>query len=232
MARPPRITPPGVTVHVIQRGNNRQAMFRCDKDRGLFSAWLARYSRCFSVSIHACVYMPNHVHFLVTPHQVDGLPRMMQSLGRQYVRYFNKAYQRTGTLFEGRYRSCLVDSDAYLLACYRYIEMNPVRAGMAEHPRDYPWSSYGCNAGGRPSALIEPHSTYLGLAGSDERRRSAYRSLFEQPLAGETVEEIRGATNRGLPLGSEVFKQKLESSFGCKVRYCKQGRPKRTLSEK
>lgn len=227
MARQPRVTLPGVAQHVIQRGNNRQLIFHDDEDRGLFSAWLSQYARQREVLIHAWVYMTNHIHLLVTPQSEVGLPEMMQALGRQYVRYFNKRHRRTGTLYEGRYKSCVVDSDQYLLTCYRYIEMNPVRAGMVQHPGKYRWSSYLSNAQGDACGFLEPHISYLGLGNTADSRQRAYRKLFEQPLNESQVSDIRNATNRGHAFGGEIFKGNIESSTGTRLRPGQPGRPKR-----
>ena len=141
MAQLPRVSPEGIPQHVIQRGNNRQVCFASDDDFRAYASWLKDYAKKYQVAIHAWVFMTNHVHLLCTPHQVQGVSLMMQSLGRQYVRYFNASYKRTGTLWEGRYKSCLVQEDGYLLHLYRYIELNPVRADMVDDPANYPWSA-------------------------------------------------------------------------------------------
>ena len=146
MARLPRFCPSGVAQHIIQRGNNRQVCFASNEDLAAYAYWLKLYSNEFDVDVHAWVFMTNHVHLLVTPSTDDGVSKFMQSLGRHYVRYFNKVYKRSGTLWEGRFKSCLVQSEEYLLQCYRYIELNPVRANMVNDPADYIWSSYQCNA--------------------------------------------------------------------------------------
>ncbi len=141
MVRLARLCPPGFPQHIIQRGNNRQPCFGSDKDIGAYANWLAMSADRYGVHIHAWVFMTNHVHLLATPFQEFSVSRMMQFVGRHYVRYYNRAHQRTGTLWEGRFKSCLVQQDVYLLNCYRYIEMNPVRSRMVEHPMDYRWSS-------------------------------------------------------------------------------------------
>ena len=140
MPRLPRLSPVGIPQHLIQRGNNRQVCFSTEEDMAVYAHWLYDYAMKYIVHIHAWVFMTNHVHLLVTPWQANGVSRMMQSLGRYYVRYYNQTYRRSGTLWEGRYKSCLVESTDYLLQCYRYIELNPVRAGMVEDPSDYFWS--------------------------------------------------------------------------------------------
>ena len=164
MARLPRLNLPGIPQHVIQRGNNQQVSFFKDKDYAVYLDKLKLYSKKYSVAVHSYVLMTNHVHLLMTPETEQGVSQMMQSLGRYYVRYINQTYERTGTLWEGRYKSTLVDSDNYFLTVSRYIELNPVRAGMVAHPAEYPWSSYQCNALGKPIELITPHFLYQGPA--------------------------------------------------------------------
>lgn len=151
MARLPRICLPDIPQHVIQRGNNRQACFGSDEDYAAYAHWLEEYARKFRVAIHAWVFMTNHVHLLLTPETDEGVSRLMQTLGRKYVRYFNYTYKRSGTLWEGRFKSCVVEAENYLLLCQRYIELNPVRAGMVEAPGDYIWSSYRANGLGQPA---------------------------------------------------------------------------------
>ena len=163
MARLPRISPIGVPVHLIQRGNNRQTCFGAVEDFTAYIGWLKAYSKKYAVDIHAWVLMTNHVHLLCTPQQDGAVSLMMQSPGRRYVQYFNNQYQRSGTLWEGRYKSCLVQAGKYLIEVYRYIELNPVRAKMVEDPGEYVWSSYQINALGKESDLCTPHSEYLRL---------------------------------------------------------------------
>jgi len=174
MPRKPRMYLAGVPCHVVQRGNNRDACFFTDDDYRFYLDVLADACRRYRVDVHAYVLMTNHVHLLLTPRAVDGVSRVMQSLGRRYVQYVNRTYRRCGTLWESRYKASLVDADRYLMALYRYIELNPVAAGMQSHPGDYPWSSFRCNAWGRLNHLICPHSLFLGLLskiyGSSEAR--------------------------------------------------------------
>ncbi len=172
MARLPRLNPPGVAQHIVQRGNNRQICFSCEEDFSNYLTWLAEYPEKFGMDIHAYVLMTNHAHILTTPQNEDSISKTMQSLGRQYVRYFNHSYRRSGTLWEGRYKSCLVQTERYLLECYRYIELNPVRAGMMDDPADYRWSSYRDNGLGQSGFRLTPHDEYLRLADqgrNDER---------------------------------------------------------------
>ena len=157
MARLPRLYAPGCAQHIIQRGNNRCACFFNDIDYAVYLDKLKEYSEKYAVDIHTFVLMTNHVHILLTPHDKEGVPNMMQSLGRYYVRYINTVYQRTGSLWEGRYKSTIVDNDRYLLTLYRYIELNPVRAAMVEHSGDYPWSGFHSNGLGKNIDLITPH---------------------------------------------------------------------------
>jgi len=225
MARQPRFTPPGYAQHVVHRGNNRHHIFHVDADRSLYLRWLASYAERHEVAIHAWVLMSNHVHLLVTPSRDDSLALLMQSIGRKYVCYFNRRYARTGTLFEGRYRSSLVTGNSYLLACYRYIEMNPVRARMVKRPQDYPWSSHGSNAYGRSLPWLRPHPTYLELGSTCDRRCRAYRALFATRTSPRANQQIRDALNKGLAVGDEASKQALESEFGCRLTAGRQGRP-------
>mgnify|MGYP000439288526 CR=1 FL=1 len=226
MARLARICPSGIAQHIIQRGNNRQPCFASEHDFCNYAHWLKEYAAQFSVDIHAWVFMSNHVHLLATPHQADAISLMMQAIGRRYVRFFNKQYQRTGTLWEGRFKSCLIQSDRYLLQCYRYIELNPVRAAMVADPADYVWSSYQCNALGKTSDLCTPHPEYLALAKDDKQRLAVYRSLFQQRINKSLIEDISAATNKGLALGNQKFKQEIEALCNRRVTAKKAGRPK------
>ncbi len=179
MPRKPRFYIAGMPVHVVQRGNNRQPIFFDESDYRIYLKWLNEAAIKYECAIHAYVLMTNHVHILVTPKETDGISRMMQYVGRYYVPYINHTYQRSGTLWEGRYKSSLIDEVAYLLACSRYIEMNPVRADMVQHPREYAWSSYGYNAEGKPDVLVQSHSLYMTLGDTDTVRRHAYQALFQ-----------------------------------------------------
>ncbi len=188
-----------MTVHVIQRGNNKGRIFETAKDSGQFLAWLAEAAETYGLSVHAYVLMSNHFHLLATLESKDSLARAMQSLGIRYTRYFNAVNERSGTLYEGRYRACVIGRDDYFLGCSRYIEMNPVRAGMAASPEVYRWSSYKANAAGREDALVTPHDTYLRLGADDETRRAGYRALFDAPSQAFD-DMLRAATNRGIGL--------------------------------
>ena len=225
MARLPRLCPSGIPQHIIQRGNNRQVCFADTSDMMAYLHWLRDYTQIFKVDVHAWVLMTNHVHLLVTPSTDDGVSKFMQALGRHYVRYFNHRYKRSGTLWEGRFKSCIVQSEEYLLYCYRYIELNPVRALMVDGPGEYPWSSYQCNALGKQSTLCCPHVEYLRLGNHDVERQQAYRNLFKAHLESDLLSNIRDSINSNLALGSEKFKDEIESLHRRRVRVGKSGRP-------
>jgi len=223
MARLPRICLPGIPQHVVQRGNNRQACFGSEEDFVAYAHWLEEAANKYQVAIHAWVFMTNHVHLLMTPTTEDGISKMMQALGRQYVRYFNFTYKRSGTLWEGRYKSCVVDAENYLLMCQRYIELNPVRANMVEHPADYKWSSYVSNGSGKKTALWTPHPVYISLGNTIEERTRCYRETFKGHLDNQILGQIRNLTNQGMALGSERFKQEIERLSGRRVFTYKRG---------
>jgi putative transposase len=225
MARLQRISPLGIPQHIIQRGNNRQVCFASEQDMTVYAAWLLEYSRIYSVAIHAWVFMTNHVHLLATPHLSDGISHMMQALGRRYVRYFNREYQRTGTLWEGRFKSSLVQTETYLLQCQRYIELNPVRAHMVSDPGEYVWSSYQYHGLGKQIALCTPHEEYVRLGNDAPARQSAYRDLFKAHVDDVLLSDIRSAVNKGLALGGERFKIDIEKLCRRRVREAKMGRP-------
>lgn len=217
MARLPRFNIPDQPQHIIQRGNNREPIFCQGDDYRFYLEKLEDGCKRYSCDLHAYVLMTNHVHLLLTPQTTEGVGKMMQMLGRYYVQYFNYCYQRTGTLWEGRYKATLIDSEQYLMSCMRYIELNPVRATMVEHPRDYSWSSYPHNALGKINSLITEHSLYLQLAGYDEERQSAYRTLFKSRLSDAILNEIRSATNKAWVLGNDRFKEQIEVQLGRQV---------------
>lgn len=218
MARLPRFVIPGHPQHVIQRGNNREAIFCQDDDYSFYLEKLAAACRKFECDLHAYVLMTNHTHLLITPHTHNGISKVMQSLGRYYVQYFNYSYQRTGTLWEGRYKATLLDSEQYLLTCMRYIELNPVRAGMVSHPKDYRWSSYRSNALGEENAILSPHSVYERLGESRVERQKAYRALFKRHLGEQTLQALREATNKAWVLGNNRFQAKIAALTDRQVR--------------
>jgi putative transposase len=180
----------------------------------------------FGCAIHAYVLMTNHVHLLVTPRTIDSVSQTMKHLGQRYVQYFNRKYERSGTLWEGRFKSCLIQSSVYLLFCYRYIELNPVRAEMVIRPQDYRWSSFGTNALGKASSLITPHEEYLNLGNNESERRESYRSLFGQELSRENLVGVRRATNGNFVLGNSAFARDMQKELGQRVIPNKAGRPK------
>ena len=209
MPRRPRYCPAGVPVHVIQRGNNRATLFTSDADMAAYAHWLADGALRFQVEVHGWVFMTNHVHLLMTPGVNHAVSRLMQSLGRRYVGHFNYSYARSGTLFEGRFRSCLVQEDRYFLTCLRYIELNPVRAGMVRDPGEYRWSSYRAHAFGAPVRLWTAHDLYLALAPNPAERQKAWRNRMGEAIDTETIARIRHCTNTGLVLGTEKFRDQV-----------------------
>ena len=226
MARLPRISPVGIPIHLIQRGHNRQACFTSLKDHAAYVAWLEEYVQKYDVELHAWVLMTNHVHLLCTPRHKGGVSRMMQSLGRRYVHYFNNEHSRTGTLWEGRFKSCLIQEEHYLLEVYRYIELNPVRAGVVYDPGDYRWSSYHSNGLGKESGLCTPHQEYLALGSDPLERQNNYCKFLSDRVSGNFLNDIRINTHKGMAVGEERFKQKLEALTGRRMTSKKRGRPK------
>jgi putative transposase len=188
-----------------------------------YANWLYEGAEKFGVDVHAWVFMTNHVHLLLTPHKPDSISRCMQYLGRYYVRYFNYRHGRSGTLFEGRFKSSIVQSRRYLLACQRYIELNPVRAGMVSDPADYTWSSYRAHAFGRAAKMWQPHPEYLALGHTAPSRGSAYRRFFAQQLPVKLITDIRDALNTGLVLGNDRFRQEVEELTGQRQHRLKRG---------
>jgi putative transposase len=210
MSRLPRLFVPDIPAHVTVRGNNHQDIFRCDGDRLLFRSSLRAACVRHGVRLHAYVLMTNHVHLLATGRDPWSIAKAIQGIGRQYVWYFNARYARSGTLWEGRYRATLVDADRYLLACHRYIDMNPVRAGLVAHPAEYPWSSYRHYALAIDDELVTPHPTVIELAQTREHRAMAYQRMFTTALDGEVLHRIRHCSNNGWALGSDDFCRRLE----------------------
>ena len=211
--------------HVIQRGNNREPCFYTALDYQYYLETLGEVLRCHRCQLHGYVLMTNHVHLLTTPIEPYGISRMMQATGRKYVQYINRKYRRSGTLWEGRFKASLVDCDAWLLTCMRYIEMNPVRAGMVSHPGEYRWSSYAANARGMANTMLDPHALYLALGKDPGERQYAYRELFRRNLDGSQIHEIREMLNQELVLGREDFKDRIAQMTRRQVRRGKDGRP-------
>lgn len=226
MPRRPRITLPGVPLHLIQRGNNRQACFFADEDYRIYLDWLSKYARVSGCAIHAYTLMSNHVHLLLTPQNATGVGELMKRLGQHYVQYVNRTYRRSGTLWEGRFRSCLTQEEDYILGCYRYIELNPVRANMVGHPAEYPWSSYRANAQGESSKLLTPHSLYTSLGRNEVSRKASYRELFRYHLDPGLIDEIRTATNGNYAAGSSQFQMQVSAALGRRVIPGRSGRPR------
>jgi putative transposase len=225
MARQPRLTVPNYPHHIIQRGNNRQAIFT---DSGDYKAWLDLLQQAavqHKVAVHSYVLMTNHVHILATPEDDVGLPLMVQQVGRSYVRFFNKRQSRSGTLFEGRYKSTLIQTERYLLACMAYIDLNPVRAGMVAQPQDYPWSSYGHYAGLRADTLITPHSHFWNLGNTPFAREAAYVDLVRAGVSGADERALTNTALRSWALGDEDFLLDLEKTTQRRVRPGAKGRP-------
>ena len=213
MARRERQRVTGLPVHIIQRGNNRQACFYAEADYQFFLHHLSELAKRFKCELHAYVLMTNHVHLLLTPYLVRGPSLLMKLLGQRYVQYINKTYRRSGTLWDGRFRSCLVQDSRYVLACYRYIERNPVRANMVNHPIEYPWSSYATNATGKSLPWLTPHGEYLGLASDGDKRQAAYRGLFESELDQQLLRAIRVSTHGGYAIGSSRFREEIKCAL-------------------
>lgn len=226
MARLPRFFVSGQPLHIIQRGNNHARIFRHRTDYRLFLEYLRKASRLHGVLVHAYVLMTNHVHLLATPVNEDSVPKALQSVGRRYVQRFNWTYGRSGTLWEGRYRACPIDSDKYLFTCMRYIELNPVRAGLVRQPHDYAWSSYRANALGAPNSLVTSHALYESLAPTSPERQAAYRGMFDVALPDADLEALRESTNKNWALGDDAFKREVEAGARRRASPMPKGRPK------
>jgi putative transposase len=225
MARLPRLTLPGYPHHVIQRGNNRQAIFACAADYRVMLDLLEEKSKKFDVLVHAYVLMSNHLHLLATPQAADGLPKMMQAVGRSYVRYFNDTQKRSGTLWEGRYKSTVIQAARYLLACMVYIDLNPVRAGLVMQPQDYPWSSYLHYLGVRTDRLITPHALYWELGNTPFAREAAYAELVQSGINLVQQAALTDATLSGWALGGPDFVADLQKRTERRVTKSGAGRP-------
>jgi putative transposase len=224
MPRQQRYFVPGVAAHIVQRGHNRAACFRHDNDYLLYLLHLRELSARHGCDLHAYCLMTNHVHLFLTPATAQACVSLMRDLGQRYVQHFNRRYGRSGTLWEGRYGSFLVESARYVIACYRYIELNPVDAGMVSDPAEYPWSSYGVNSGARADAMIKPHAEFLALGNDDPGRYRGYAHLIAEKLEPDLVRQIDEAADNGYPLASEAFKADLAARLGRKT---EPGRPGR-----
>jgi putative transposase len=213
MPRGSRLIVPGVALHVVQRGHNRQDCFQHDTDYLVYLSNLRELSGEMQCALHAYCLMTNHIHLLLTPSSPHACAMLMRNLGQRYVQYFNRRYQRSGTLWEGRYHSCLVDSGSYVIACHRYIERNPVRAGMVQSAGDYRWSSHGVNTGRASSKALTPHPEYSALAVDDTSRHVAYQGLFAREDEPAFLAAIRDSTNGGYALVGEKLKVRLRESL-------------------
>jgi putative transposase len=227
MARLPRYFVEGVPMHVIVRGNDRQDTFRTEGDRLFFHRCLSDLSRETGVDVHAYVMMTNHVHLLATGRDSAAVPDLVQRLGRRYVGYFNYLHERTGTLWEGRYKATLVEAERYFLTCQRYIELNPVRAGIVGSPANFPWSSHRRLAWGRSDDVVTPHALYEDLGHDEGSRQLAYRALFEVDLDAETLERIRSTAQKGWVLGDPDFQARVEGRGNRRAAPRPRGRPRK-----
>lgn len=225
MARLPRLTLAGVPHHIIQRGNNRQSVFASKEDFEYFLTLLFDYSRQFQVAVHAYVLMDNHFHLLLTPQTADGLPKMMQALGRRYVRYFNDRHKRSGTLWEGRYRSTIIESERYLLTCMAYLDLNPVRAGMVVQAKDYFWSSHAHYIGLKSDRLITPHALYWEMGNTPFAREDSYSQMVAAGVGQSQSTQMTDAALKGWALGGPEFLKSAQKDGGRRVSPAQSGRP-------
>lgn len=225
MPRHARIIIPGGAVHLMQRGNNHRDCFFAEQDRSFYLFHLARLLPRARCALHAYCLMTNHVHLLVTARDADSCAMLMKHMGQLHTQYINRTYGRTGSLWGGRYKSCLVQSEGYLLTCYRYIELNPVRAGMAVNAADYPWSSFRANAHGEACEFLTAHDEYLALAENAAQKRAVYRGLFGSAGDSAVFDDIRKATNAGYVVGDPRFKTLVAGILGRRVEHGSPGRP-------
>ena len=225
MARLPRLSVPGYPHHVIQRGNNRQPIFLDEADRQQLLQLLESLAREFDVTVHAYVLMDNHFHLLLTPQTAEGLPRLMQAVGRRYVRYFNDRHGRSGTLWDGRYKSTLIETERYLLACMAYIDLNPVRAGLVGQARDYAWSSHGYYAGLRSDRLVNPHPLYWALGNTPFAREAAYARLVQEGVSASQQRALTESVLKGWALGGPDFMTQLQKKTDRRLSKAAAGRP-------
>lgn len=227
MPRKPRFFIPDIPVHAIARGNNKESVFIDEDDKNKYLEYLLESSLRYEVSVHAYVLMDNHIHLLISCPIAENFSKFMQHIGRRYVPYFNRKYSKTGTLWEGRFKASLVDDERYLLTCYQYIELNPVRAFLVDEPCDYQWSSYHVNALGAESEIIKPHPIYLKIANTTQKRLLHYQDLLNQPQSEQIIKEVRSSVQTGTPLGTEKFKNEIEQRLSCSIGKMKRGRPRK-----
>ena len=225
MVRRARLAVAGIPWHIIHRGNNRSRCFFTSSDYSYYLATLTEQAMKFDCLIHAYVLMTNHIHLLITPAQSTSAALLMKNLAQRHTQFLNRRDKRTGTLWEGRFKSCLAQDDAYVLTCYRYIELNPVRAGMVEHPGHYYWSSYGVNGDGKSSSLITPHADYLALGANAEERIARYRKSFNALLSERELQSIRRATNGNFVLGTDEFLSCLQTKLDRQVAPLRRAKP-------
>ena len=232
MPRGPRLRLPGLPLHIVHRGNNRGLCFFREAHFGRYLERLQESATRFDCRVHAYVLMTNHVHLLVTPRDPQGISALMKRIAQDHAQYINRTCSRSGPFWEGRYYASFVDSETYFLRCHKYIEMNPVRAGLVHHPAEYRWSSFRTNALGYPSAFLSNHEVYEGLGSSPPRRQAAYRAFFEVPLTGDELECIRAATRSGRAVGSVEFLERVKAQANRPVIVAARGRPASTSEEK
>lgn len=232
MARLPRLTVPGYPHHVIQRGNNRQAIVTCDADYETLLSMLDEHARKSAVAVHAYVLMTNHFHLLATPETAQGIPEMMQSVGRRYVRYFNQRQQRSGTLWEGRYKSTLIQAERYLLACMVYLDLNPVRAGMVASPADYRWSSHGHYIGRRNDKVVSPHPIFWEMGNTPFAREASYAELVQAGISTQQQQALTDSVLRGWALGEGNYMADLQRRTQRRVSRSQAGRPRLSQTHK
>ncbi|MCO6413575.1 MAG: transposase [Thiogranum sp.] len=230
MPRRARMYIPGIPYHVVQRGNNREACFLEPENYRVYLELWKKVSPRYGVAVHAYCLMTNHVHFLLTPQHPASISDTMKVVGSRYARYINLRYRRTGSLWEGRHRASMVQSERYLLTCHRYIELNPVRAGIVKRPEQYPWSSYGANAWG-DRGWLTPHPEYLRLGGDTEQRCRAYRNLFSLYFCNDDLHLIRKAAHYCQPVADDRFRRQIEAKYGLRAGYMQRGRPKKVAQE-
>lgn len=229
MPRKPRFYLPHVPVHIVQRGHSREPVFFEDSDYRAYLDWLEEAGERHECAIHAYVLMTNHIHILATPKHKDSISLLMQFIGRRYVPYINHSYGTSGSLWESRYKSSLIQDDPYLLTCMRYIELNPVRADMVNTPSQYRWSSYRANGQGKPDTVLTPHPLYQQLGRTPQARREAYKALFKAHIDQEQHDHIQKAYQTGTPLGNGYFREKIERTLRCEVGQDRRGRPSKRV---
>ena len=230
MPRRPRMYLPGLPYHVVQRGNNREPCFFDIQDYQFYLELLRQLLPRYKVNLHAYVLMTNHVHLLLTPSSKDGISSLMRVVGSRFAQYMNKTYKRTGTLWEGRHKASVVDTENYLLKCYRYIELNPVAANMVTSPEEYKWSSYGCNAWGDKTDIVTAHPEYLSLGNTSNKQHYAYRCLFLFLLDDRDTVLIRKSAHYCQPLGDDRFRSLIEKKLGLPVGQMHRGRPRKIIT--